>query len=165
VARAAADLILLAPDLGVLADGEADGRRTYANVMESVRIGTSSAFGNMLSMAVASLVIPFLPLLPAQILLNNLLYDLSEMGIPFDAVDPEDLARPHGWAMRAVQRFTLAMGPHSSFLDPVTFALLTWGLAASPEAFRAAGFVESMATPILVIVLIRAAELAWRAAR
>jgi len=165
VARAAADLILLAPDLGVLADGVAEGRRTYANVMKYVRMGTSSNFGNMLSMAVASLVIPFLPLLPAQILLNNLLYDLSEMGIPFDAVDPEDLAQPHGWDMQAVQRFTLVMGPLSSIFDLATFALLFWGFAASPEAFRTAWFVESMATQILVIFLIRTAGPAWRAVR
>ena len=96
VVRAAADLILLSPDLGVVADGVAEGRRTYANIMKYVRMGTSSNFGNMLSMAVASLFIPFLPLTPVQVLLNNLLYDLSEAGIPFDAVDPGEAARPHG---------------------------------------------------------------------
>jgi Mg2+-importing ATPase len=169
VARAAADLILLAPDLGVLAEGVEEGRRTYANVMKYVRMGTSSNFGNMLSMAVASLAIPFLPLLPAQILLNNLLYDLSETGIPFDAVDEEDLAAPHGWDMRQVLRFTLVMGPLSSVFDMATFALLLlpapWGFGASPEEFRTAWFVESMATQILVIFLIRTAGPAWRAAR
>ncbi|MBV1799496.1 magnesium-translocating P-type ATPase [Siccirubricoccus sp. G192] len=133
VARAAADLILLAPDLGVLADGVVEGRRTYTNVMKYVRMGTSSNFGNMLSMAVASLALPFLPLLPAQILLNNLLYDLSEIGIPFDAVDPADLARPHGWDMAAVLRFTLVMGPLSSLFDLAIFGLL---LAAPPLGFR-----------------------------
>jgi len=165
VARAAADLILLTPDLGVLADGVAEGRRTYANVMKYVRMGTSSNFGNMLSMAIASLAIPFLPLLPAQILLNNLLYDLSEMGIPFDAVDPADLAQPHGWDMQAVQRFTLVMGPLSSVFDLATFALLFWGFSTSPEQFRTAWFIESMATQILVIFLIRTAGPAWRAVR
>ncbi|MDO9709465.1 magnesium-translocating P-type ATPase [Paracraurococcus lichenis] len=164
VARAAADLILLAPDLSVLAEGVEEGRRTYANVMKYVRMGTSSNFGNMLSMAVASLAIPFLPLLPAQILLNNLLYDLSEIGIPFDAVDREDLAAPHAWDMRAVLRFTLVMGPLSSVFDLATFALLLWGFSAAPEAFRTAWFVESMATQILVIFLIRTAGPAWRAA-
>ena len=124
VARAAADLILLAPDLGVLAEGVEEGRRTYANIMKYVRMGTSSNFGNMFSMAVASLMIPFLPLLPAQILLNNLLYDLSEMGIPFDAVDAEDTAKPHGWDMAAVLRFTLVMGPLSSVFDLTTFGVL-----------------------------------------
>ena len=92
VARAAADMIMLEPDLGVVWPTACEeGRRTYANIMKYVRMGTSSNFGNMLSMAVASLVLPFLPLLPVQILLNNLLYDLSEIGIPFDAVDREDM--------------------------------------------------------------------------
>ena len=86
VARAAADMIMLEPDLGVLADGVEEGRRTYANIMKYLRMGTSSNFGNMLSMAVASLFIPFLPLTPIQMLLNNLLYDLSEVGIPYDSV-------------------------------------------------------------------------------
>ena len=165
VARAAADLILLAPDLGVLADGVAEGRRTYANVMKYIRMGTSSNFGNMLSMAVASLVIPFLPLLPAQILLNNLIYDLSETGIPFDAVDEADLARPHGWDMASVLRFTLVMGPLSSVFDLATFGILFWGFGATPEEFRTAWFVESMATQVLVIFLIRTAGPAWRAVR
>ena len=163
VARAAADLILLAPDLGVLAAGVEEGRRTYANVMKYVRMGTSSNFGNMLSMAVASIAIPFLPLLPAQILLNNLLYDLSETGIPFDAVDRADLAAPHGWDMRAVLRFTLVMGPLSSLFDLATFALLLRGFGVTPEVFRTAWFVESITTQILVIFLIRTAGPVWRA--
>ncbi|MEN0075375.1 MAG: magnesium-translocating P-type ATPase [Paracraurococcus sp.] len=165
VARAAADLILLAPDLGVLAAGVEEGRRTYANVMKYVRMGTSSNFGNMLSMAVASIAIPFLPLLPAQILLNNLLYDLSETGIPFDAVDREDLVAPHAWDMRAVLRFTLVMGPLSSLFDLATFALLLRGFEVAPEVFRTAWFVESITTQILVIFLIRTAGPVWRAGR
>ena len=88
VAQAAADMILLAPDLEVVADGVEEGRRTFANILKYVRMGASSNFGNMLSMAVASMVLPFLPMLPMQILLNNLLYDLSEIGIPFDSVRP-----------------------------------------------------------------------------
>ncbi|WP_198369354.1 magnesium-translocating P-type ATPase [Roseomonas rosulenta] len=164
VARAAADLILLAPDLGVLAEGVEEGRRTYANIMKYVRMGTSSNFGNMFSMAAASLLIPFLPLLPAQILLNNLLYDLSEMGIPFDAVDAEDVAKPHGWDMAAVLRFTLVMGPISSAFDLATFGILLWGFGATPEEFRTAWFIESMATQVLVIFLIRTHGRAWKAA-
>ena len=163
VARAAADLILLAPDLGVLAAGVEEGRRTYANIMKYVRMGTSSNFGNMFSMAAASLLIPFLPLLPAQILLNNLLYDLSEMGIPFDAVDAEDMATPHGWDMGAVLRFTLVMGPLSSVFDLATFGILLWGFGATPEEFRTAWFIESMATQVLVIFLIRTHGPAWKA--
>ena len=161
VARAAADMILLAPDLGVVADGVAEGRRTYANIMKYLRMGTSSNFGNMVSMAAASLFIPFLPLTPIQVLLNNLLYDLSETGIPFDAVDQPDLARPHAWRMADMLRFTLMMGPLSSLFDIATFALLFLVFHAAPETFRTAWFIESMATQILVIFLIRTAASAW----
>ncbi|MCX5495343.1 magnesium-translocating P-type ATPase [Kaistia dalseonensis] len=161
VAREAADIILLAPDLGVLAAGVAEGRRTYANIMKYVRMGTSSNFGNMLSMALASLVLPFLPLAPFQILLNNLIYDLSEIGIPFDTADKETLARPQVWDMRAVLRFTLIMGPLSSLFDITTFALLHWGFGTDVDTFRTAWFVESIATQILVIFIIRTAKPVW----
>ncbi len=163
VARAAADLILLAPDLGVLADGVEEGRRTFVNVMKYVRMGISSNFGNMLSMAVASVAIPFLPLLPAQVLLNNLLYDLSELGIPFDRVDADQMAAPHGWDMRQVVHFMLVLGPLSSIFDLATFALLSWA-GAAPAEFRTAWFLESMATQTLVIFSIRCGGPIWRAA-
>ncbi len=162
VARAAADMILLAPDLGVVADGVEEGRRTYANIMKYIRMGTSSNFGNMLSMAFASLVIPFLPLTPIQVLLNNLLYDLSETGIPFDRADRAEVGQPHGWDMRAVLRFTFIMGPLSSLFDMATFAILRLGFGASAPQFRTAWFVESMATQNLVIFLIRTAAPAWK---
>jgi Mg2+-importing ATPase len=139
-------------------------RRSFAstsNIMKYLRMGTSSNFGNMVSMAVASLFIPFLPLTPIQVLLNNLLYDLSETGIPFDAVDQPDLARPHVWRMADLMRFTLIMGPLSSLFDMATFALLLLVFHAAPETFRTAWFVESMATQILVIFLIRTAAPAW----
>ena len=110
VARAAADIILLASSLSVLAAGVREGRRTLANILKYVRMGTSSNFGNMLSMALASVVLPFLPLLPLQILLNNLLYDLSEVGIPFDEVDAEDIKTPRTWNMTEILRFTIIMG-------------------------------------------------------
>ncbi len=161
VAREAADIILLDTDLGVLADGVAEGRRTYANIMKYVRMGTSSNFGNMLSMAAASLVLPFLPLAPLQILLNNLIYDLSEIGIPLDSADAEDLARPHAWDMAAVLRFTLIMGPLSSIFDLATFAILRLVFEAGVDAFRTAWFVESIATQILVIFIIRTRRPAW----
>jgi Mg2+-importing ATPase len=161
VARAAADMILLSKDLGVLADGVEEGRRTFANILKYVRMGTSSNFGNMLSMAVASLVLPFLPLLPVQILLNNLLYDLSEIGIPFDAVDDRDLARPRAWDMAGILRFTLVMGALSSLFDIATFAVLRLMFEAGPELFRTAWFVESTATQILVIFVIRTQRHAW----
>lgn len=161
VAREAADIILLAPDLGVLADGVAEGRRTYANIMKYVRMGASSNFGNMLSMAAASLVLPFLPLAPLQILLNNLIYDLSEIGIPFDRADPEDLAEPHNWDIGTVFRFMMTMGPLSSLFDVATFVLLRLAFDAPVGEFRTAWFVESILTQILVIFIIRTAKPIW----
>jgi len=161
VAREAADMILLAPDLGVLADGVAEGRRTYANIMKYIRMGTSSNFGNMLSMAVASLWLPFLPLTAVQVLLNNLIYDMSQIGIPFDYADKGDLARPHGWDIRGLVRFTAIMGPLSSLFDIATFALLLGVFRADVADFRAAWFIESMATQILVVFVIRTVRPAW----
>ncbi len=161
VARAAADMILLAPDLGVLAQGVREGRRTFANILKYVRMGTSSNFGNMLSMALASLVLPFLPLLPIQILLNNLLYDLSEIGIPFDDVDADDVREPHGWSMRDILRFTIVMGVVSSLFDATTFAVLVKVFDADAATFQTAWFVKSIATQILVIFLIRSRRSIW----
>jgi P-type Mg2+ transporter len=161
VARAAADMIMLDRNLGVLADGVEEGRRTFANILKYVRMGTSSNFGNMLSMALASLVLPFLPLLPVQILLNNLLYDLSEVGIPFDSVDRDELTGPRAWDMRAILRFTLIMGSLSSLFDLATFAVLLQVFHSGPELFRTAWFIESMATQILVIFVIRTWGPAW----
>ncbi len=162
VARSAADMIMLSQDLGVLADGVEEGRRTFANILKYVRMGTSSNFGNMLSMALASLILPFLPLLPVQILLNNLLYDLSEIGIPFDRVDRDDLARPRGWDMAGILRFTLVMGALSSLFDVTTFAVLWRVFHADPELFRTAWFVESTASQILVIFVIRTQAAVWK---
>ncbi|WP_408588888.1 magnesium-translocating P-type ATPase [Novosphingobium sp.] len=161
VAQAAADMILLDQDLAVVADGVEEGRRTFANILKYVRMGASSNFGNMLSMAVASLFLPFLPMLPTQILLNNLLYDLSEIGIPFDSVRPEALARPQVWDMRALVRFAAVMGPLSSLFDLLTFAGLILVLHAAPPEFRTAWFLESMATQILVIFVIRTNGRPW----
>ena len=155
VARAAADIILLEQDLSVLEAGVREGRRTFANILKYVRMGTSSNFGNMLSMALASVVLPFLPLLPLQILLNNLLYDLSEIGIPFDEVDKEDLAQPHGWDMAEILRFTLAMGAVSSLFDAATFVVLLKLFETDAALFQTSWFLESIATQVLVIFLIR----------
>ncbi len=161
IARAAADMIMLSHDLGVLADGVEEGRRTFANILKYVRMGTSSNFGNMLSMALASLVLPFLPLLPVQILLNNLIYDVSEIGIPFDEVDAGDLARPRAWDMHAILRFTLIMGALSSLFDFATFAVLLAVFKAGAAEFRTAWFIELTATQILVIFVIRTYRPAW----
>lgn len=161
VAQAAADMILLDQDLAVVGDGVEEGRRTFANILKYVRMGASSNFGNMLSMAVASLFLPFLPMLPTQILLNNLLYDISEIGIPFDTVRPEAVARPQIWDMRALIRFAAIMGPLSSAFDLLTFGGLIFLFDASPPEFRTAWFLESMATQILVIFIIRTNGRPW----
>ena len=162
VAQAAADMILLDTDLGVVVDGVEEGRRTFANILKYIRMGASSNFGNMLSMAVASLFLPFLPMLPTQILLNNLLYDVSEIGIPFDTVRPEAMARPQVWDMRTIIRFAAIMGPLSSAFDLLTFGGLLYVFHVSPPEFRTAWFLESMATQILVIFIIRTNGSPWR---
>jgi Mg2+-importing ATPase len=162
VAQAAADIILLASDLEVVADGVAEGRRTFANILKYVRMGASSNFGNMLSMAIASIALPFLPMLPTQILLNNLLYDLSELGIPFDQVSLAATAQPQVWSMKRLVRFAAVMGPLSSLFDFLTFGALLYLFKASPEEFRTAWFIESMATQILVIFIIRTNGRPWR---
>ncbi|MEP6873937.1 MAG: magnesium-translocating P-type ATPase [Burkholderiales bacterium] len=162
VAQAAADIILLDSDLEVVAGGVEEGRRTFANIMKYVRMGASSNFGNMLSMAAASIVLPFLPMLPIQILLNNLLYDLSEVGIPFDSVRPEATARPQVWDMKALIRFAAVMGPVSSLFDFITFGTLLYVFNTTAVEFQTAWFVESMATQILVIFLIRTNGRPWK---
>ncbi|WP_454918631.1 magnesium-translocating P-type ATPase [Xanthobacter sediminis] len=162
VAQAAADMILLASDLEVVADGVQEGRRTFVNILKYVRMGASSNFGNMLSMAVASIALPFLPMLPTQILLNNLLYDLSEVGIPLDDVRPEATQRPQVWDMHALMRFAGVMGPLSSLFDFLTFGALLFLFHATPDEFRTAWFLESMATQILVIFIIRTNGRPWR---
>jgi Mg2+-importing ATPase len=162
VAQAAADMILLASDLEVVADGVEEGRRTFANILKYLRMGASSNFGNMLSMAIASIALPFLPMLPTQILLNNLLYDLSELGIPFDTVSPQATARPQLWDMKGLIRFAAIMGPLSSLFDFLTFGALLYLFNSSPEEFRTTWFLESMATQILVIFIIRTHGRPWK---
>ncbi len=155
VAKDAADLILLDADLAVLADGVREGRRTFGNIMKYVMMGTSSNFGNMFSMAGAALFLPFLPMTPVQILLNNLLYDISEVAIPLDEVDEEDLATPHRWDMAFVRRFMLVLGPVSSMFDFLTFAVLIKVFHAPESLFQTGWFLESLATQVLVIFVIR----------
>ena len=155
VAKEAADLILLEHDLRVLHEGVREGRRTFANVMKYIMMGTSSNFGNMFSMAGASLFLPFLPMLPAQILLNNLLYDLSEIAIPFDRVDESRIQKPLRWDLGFIRRFMLTLGPVSSLFDFLTFFLLIAAFGAGATLFHTGWFVESIATQVLVIFLIR----------
>ena len=157
VAREAADLILLRQDLGVLAGGVREGRRTFANMRKYVMMGTSSNFGNMFSMAGAALFLPFLPLTPVQILLNNMLYDLSELALPFDSVDREEIATPQHWDLGFLRNFMLTMGPVSSLFDFLTFYLLLHIMQADEGMFRTGWFIESLATQVLVIFVIRTA--------
>ena len=155
VAKDAADMILLEKDLRVLEHGVREGRRTFANIMKYVMMGTSSNFGNMFSMAGATLILAFLPMRPIQILLNNLLYDLSEIAIPFDQVDVETEGKPHGWDMGFIRNFMLTLGPVSSVFDFLTFGLLIWGFNAGEALFQTGWFIESLATQVLVIFVIR----------
>jgi len=155
VAKQAADMILTRPDLHILAEAAVEGRRTFVNISKYLLMGTSSNFGNMLSMAVASLLLPFLPMLPVQILVNNLIYDISELGIPFDRVAAAETANPQAWDLEALKRFTLVMGAASSLFDLATFFILLRGFHVDEATFRTAWFVESMATQILVIFIIR----------
>ncbi|MBS2965880.1 magnesium-translocating P-type ATPase [Actinocrinis puniceicyclus] len=155
VAKDAADVILLEKDLGVLADGVVEGRRIFANTVKYVLMGTSSNFGNMFSAAGASLFLHFLPMLPSQILLNNLLYDSSQLAIPTDEVDPEQLARPSHWDIAFIRRFMVFFGPISSVFDFATFGVMLWVFHSGPAQFRSGWFVESLATQTLVIFAIR----------
>jgi Mg2+-importing ATPase len=155
VAKDAADVILLEKDLGVLADGVTEGRRIFANTIKYVLMGTSSNFGNMASAAGASLFLSFLPMLPSQILLNNLLYDSSQLAIPTDNVDEEQLRRPSHWDIAFIRRFMIYFGPLSSVFDFATFAVMLWIFHSGPAQFRSGWFVESLATQTLVIFAIR----------
>lgn len=155
VAKEAADVILLAHDLGVVREAVLEGRRTVRNVTKYVLMGTSSNFGNMVSMAGAALFLPFLPMLPVQVLLNNLLYDCSELGIPFDRVEAEALAEPVQWDLAEIVRSMLILGPISSAFDFLTFFALLRLFDAAAPLFQTGWFVESLATQTLVIFAIR----------
>ncbi len=163
VAKDAADVVLLEKDLGVLAGGVMEGRRIFANTIKYVLMGTSSNFGNMFSAAGASAFLPFLPMLPSQVLLNNLLYDAGELTIPTDRVDAELLERPARWDLGFIERFMLVFGPASSLFDFVTFALMLGVFHAGAASFRSGWFVESIATQTLVIFVIRTRRVPfWR---
>ncbi|WP_284981706.1 magnesium-translocating P-type ATPase [Arthrobacter sp. efr-133-TYG-118] len=155
VAKDAADVVLMDKDLGVLAEGVMEGRRIFANTIKYVLMGTSSNFGNMFSAATASVVLSFLPMLPGQILLNNLLYDSGQLAIPGDRVDKEQLLAPSHWNIAFIRRFMFLFGPISSIFDFATFALMLFVFNAVPGEFRAGWFIESIATQTLIIFAIR----------
>jgi Mg2+-importing ATPase len=155
IARDAADIILLEPSLDILHRGVLEGRRAFGNVTKYLLMGTSSNFGNMFSMAGASVFLSFLPMLPTQVLLNNLLYDLAQVTIPTDNVDPEVLQRPQRWDIRMIRNFMLIVGPISSLYDFLTFFVLLRYFHADETLFHTGWFVESLATQTLVLFVIR----------
>jgi len=158
VAKEAADVILLEPDLHVLRVGVLEGRRAFGNLMKYLLMGTSSNFGNMFSMAGAALLLPFLPMLPMQILLNNFLYDMAQVTIPSDNVDPSFVRKPRRWDIGLIRRFMIAVGPVSSAYDFLTFFVLLKVLHAPAALFHTGWFIESLATQTLVIFVIRTAS-------
>lgn len=155
VAKEAADMVLLEKDLNVLYDGVIEGRRTFGNTMKYIMMGTSSNFGNMFSMAIASLFLPFLPMAPVQILLNNLLYDISEIAIPSDRVDDQYTERPKKLDVSFIRRFMLYFGPVSSVFDLLTFYILLSFFKAGEPLFQTAWFIESLCTQTLIVFSIR----------
>ncbi|MBX5483537.1 MAG: magnesium-translocating P-type ATPase [Myxococcaceae bacterium] len=161
VAREASDILLLERRLDVLHAGILAGRRAFGNVFKYLLMGTSSNFGNMFSMAGAALFLPFLPMLPTQILLNNLLYDVAQLTLPTDNVDPRLVARPHRWDISAIRRFMLAVGPVSSVFDVLTFWVLLRVFDFGASSFQTGWFVESLATQVLVLFVIRTAGRPW----
>ena len=155
VAKEAADIVLLDGELAVLAAGIREGRRTFANTLKYVFMATSANFGNMFSMAGASLLLPFLPLLPKQILLTNLLTDLPEMTIATDTVDADWIDRPRRWSIGFIKRFMLTFGLVSSVFDYLTFGVLLWLLHSDAALFRTGWFVESVVSAATIVLVVR----------
>ncbi len=155
VAKESASIILLEKDLDALRAGVVEGRRTYANTLKYIMMGTSSNFGNMFSMSIASVLVPFLPMAPVQILLNNLLYDFSQVTIPSDNVDEDAVQKPRRWDIKFIRHFMLIFGPVSSLFDILTFALLLFFFRADEASFQTGWFIESLATQVLVVHIIR----------
>lgn len=155
VAEDAADIVLLNKNLDILADGVYEGRKIFENSMKYILMGTSSDFGNMLSMSVASFFLPFLPMLPSQVLLNDLLYDVSQSTISSDNVDPEYLKKPKKFNLKLIRKYMLWFGPISSIYDFLTFGLMIYFFNANEVVFRTGWFIESIATQTLVVFVIR----------
>jgi Mg2+-importing ATPase len=162
VAREAADLILLKQDLGVLIRGIDGGRRAFLNTMKYISITTSANFGNMISMAFASLFLPFLPLLAKQILLNNFLSDLPSLAIASDNLDEDQMKAPRSWDIGYVRRFMISFGLVSSFFDFMTFGFLLYVVHASEGIFQTAWFEESLLTELAIVFIIRTRKAFWK---
>ncbi len=158
IAKESADFILLKKSLMVLQDGVIEGRRTFGNIVKYVRMGASSNFGNMFSMTGSTMVLPFLPMLPIQILLNNFLYDLSQAPIPTDHVDDVYVTKPRPWNIKSIRNFMFWFGPLSSIFDYVTFGFLMLIVHAPQDLFHTTWFLESLCTQTMVIFVIRTTE-------
>lgn len=161
VAKESADMILTHKSLGQLRDGVLEGRKTFGNTMKYIMMGISSSFGNMFSVLGAVLFLPFLPMLPIQILLNNLLYDLSQISIPTDNVDKEYLLKPKKWDMQFIKKFMFTFGPISSLFDFLTFFVLYSVFSLSTGGFQTGWFMQSIATQTFIILIIRTRHIAF----
>ncbi|MCX5704145.1 MAG: HAD-IC family P-type ATPase, partial [Candidatus Omnitrophica bacterium] len=155
IAKESADIILLKKSLMVLEDGVIEGRKTFGNIVKYIKMGSSSNFGNMFSMTGGSMFLPFLPMLPIQILLNNFLYDLSQVAIPTDKVDSEYFVKPRPWNVQYIKKFMVIIGPISSIYDFLTYGVMLFVFHASPPLFHTGWFIESLCTQTLVIHVIR----------
>jgi len=159
IAKESADAILLEKNLLVLEEGVLEGRKVFANILKYVRMGASSNFGNMFSVLGASIFVPFLPMAPMQILTNNLLYDFSQVPIPTDHVDPEQIAKPRPWSMNEITRFILFIGPCSSVFDYTTYLMMLYVFncwnPVHEWLFQTGWFVESLLTQTIIIHIIR----------
>jgi Mg2+-importing ATPase len=169
IAKEAADIILLEKSLLVLDEGVVEGRTTFSNMLKYIRMTASSNFGNVLSVLVASAFLPFLPMLPLQLLVQNLLYDIGQTGIPFDNVDPELVTRPLKWNPSDIGRFMLFFGPISSLFDIITFAVLWWVFNANNVAqqtlFQSGWFVVGLLTQTLVVHMVRTPKIPFLQSR
>ena len=162
IAKESADIILLQKNLMALRDGVLEGRRVFGNILKYVKMGSSSNFGNMFSMTGASFLLPFLPMLPIQILLNNFLYDISQVAIPSDEVDEEYLVRSRPWNINYIKKFMMVFGPVSSIFDFITFGVLWFIFHADAHLFSTGWFLESLCTQTLVIHVIRTGKIPLR---
>jgi len=159
IAKESADIILLQKNLMVLRDGVLEGRKVFGNIFKYIKMGASSNFGNMFSMTGASFLLPFLPMLPIQIILNNFLYDASQVAIPSDEVDEEYLLKSRPWNIDYIWKFMKFFGPLSSVFDYITFGVLLFLFHASQPLFCTGWFLESLCTQTLVIHIIRTGKI------
>ena len=161
IAKESADIILLRKSLMVLKDGVIEGRKTFGNILKYVKMGSSSNFGNMLSMTGGSIFLPFLPMLPIQILLNNFLYDVSQTALPTDEVDSEYITKARPWNVDYIKKFMVVIGPISSLYDFITYGvmLFVFNTLNNPNLFHTGWFIESLCTQTLVVYIIRTGKI------